>query len=342
MAYKVMIDPGHGGRDSGAVGFGRTEKSDVLRLGLRMSEILSANGVVVQMTRTTDIYETPTTKAKEGNVFGADLFVSVHRNSAANAAAHGFETLVYTNKNKAKTIADQANAKMEALGFRNRGTKIRKDLAVLNSTRMEAVLFEVGFISNVEDNRLFEAKFEWIAQALCNSVLAALGLKPSEAPAKPQKPTTPPKPPQTDQFIDVAYQVYANGQWLPVVHSMQDFAGIENVEIKGIRVWTVGEQKDVGNVRYRVHLKGRPKDEWLDWMVDRQKDKYGDDFAGNLRDEIDCIQMELINCPGRKIQYRTSRTSDDNYYAFVTNRENEGGFAGVYGRAADKLQCRVA
>ncbi len=436
MAYKVMIDPGHGGRDSGAVGFGRTEKADVLQLGLRMSEILSANGVIVQMTRTTDIYETPTTKAREGNAFGADLFVSVHRNSAASSAANGFETLVYANKNKAKVIADQANAregnafgadlfvsvhrnsaassaangfetlvyanknkakviadqanaKMQALGFRNRGTKIRKDLAVLNSTKMEAVLFEVGFISNELDNRLFNTRFEWIAQALCNSVLAALGMKPSETPSKPQKPTAPPKPQQTDRFIDVAYQVYANGRWLPVVHSMQDFAGIENVEIKGIRVWTVGKQKDVGNVRYRVHLKGRPKDEWLDWMVDRQKDKYGDDFAGirvwtvgkqkdvgnvryrvhlkgrpkdewldwmvdrqkdkygddfagNLEDEIDCIQMELINCPGRKIQYRTSRTSDDNYYAFVTNCENEGGHAGVYGRAADKLQCRVA
>lgn len=335
---RVMIDPGHGGKDSGAVGFGRTEKADVLRLSMRVGEILQANGVQVGFTRTTDIYETPYTKARKGNDFRADFFASIHRNSAASQAA-GFETLVFKNSGRAKAAADYANSHIQSLGYKNRGTKIRPDLIVLNSTWMEAVLFEVGFISNQGDNALFDKTFEAQAQALAGAVLTALGMSftVTPKPAEP-KPVAPPK--KEDQFIDVAYQVYTD-RWLPIVHSMNDFAGIENVPIKGIRIWTVGKQSEVGNVKYRVHLKGRPADQWLDWMIDKNPDKYGDTFAGNLKTEIDAIQAVLINCPGRKIQYRTSRTSDNNYYAFVTNTENEGGYAGVYGKPVDKLQCRI-
>ena len=340
MALKIMLDMGHGGRDSGAVSGSRYEKNDVLRMGLHMAKILSASGAEVQCTRISDIYETPYQKAEEGNAFHADVFVSMHRNSAADKTARGFETLTYNNTGKALEIANLANAKMASVGFRNRGAKQRPDLVVLNSTKMQAVLFETGFISNAEDNELFDKHFDRISRELCASVLEPYGMKVSGA-VSTTPPVSTPKPEET-RFIDVAYQVYADGRWLPVVHNMEDFAGIENAAVKGIRVWTVGRQEEVGNVKYRVHLKGRPADEWLDWMVDRQKDKYGDDFAGNLRDEIEAVQMVLINCPGRVIQYRTSRTSDNNYYAFVTNTQNEGGYAGVFGRTMDKLQVRVA
>ena len=77
----IMLDAGHGGRDPGAVYQGRQEKDDTLRLTLAIGEILQNNGIDVEYTRTTDIYESPLQKAQEANAAGVDFFVSIHRNS---------------------------------------------------------------------------------------------------------------------------------------------------------------------------------------------------------------------------------------------------------------------
>lgn len=78
----VVIDAGHGGSNPGAVYNGRQEKTDALALALEVGRILERNGVEVYYTRTTDVYESPTRKAEEGNAVGADYFVSIHRNSS--------------------------------------------------------------------------------------------------------------------------------------------------------------------------------------------------------------------------------------------------------------------
>lgn len=187
MAKKVCLDAGHGGKDSGAVGYGRKEKDDVLKMVLSVGKILAKAGISVYYTRTTDIYESPTAKAMEANRYGVDFFASFHRN-AANGSATGFETLVYANSGAAKICADKANAAMAALGFKNRGTKIRRDLAVLNTTRMQAVLFEIGFIDNQGDNNLFDKKFDQIAQGLASAVAAAVGVTISGGGSKPKEP----------------------------------------------------------------------------------------------------------------------------------------------------------
>lgn len=172
---KICIDAGHGWKDPGATGFGRNEKDDVLKMAIRVGNILTQNGHVIYYTRTTDIFENVNQKAREANNFGADFFASFHRNSFTQESSNGFETCVYSNEGKAKVCADSANAIMAALGFRNRGTKIRTDLVVLNSTKMPAVLFEIGFITNSGDNMLFDSKFEQIAQALASAIAKAVG-----------------------------------------------------------------------------------------------------------------------------------------------------------------------
>ena len=68
----VILDAGHGGSDFGAVYQGRREKDDNLALTLAVGDILAAAGIDVLYTRTTDIYETPTAKAQEGNVVVID------------------------------------------------------------------------------------------------------------------------------------------------------------------------------------------------------------------------------------------------------------------------------
>ena len=96
MAVKIIIDAGHGGYDSGAVYNGRLEKDDNLRLALAVGEILKNDGYDVVYTRTEDVYDSPTQKARIGNESGADFFVSIHRNSSPTPnSLNGVQTLVY-------------------------------------------------------------------------------------------------------------------------------------------------------------------------------------------------------------------------------------------------------
>ena len=77
MPYSIMLDAGHGGRDPGAVYNGRQEKDDTLKLTLAIGQILQNNGLDVEYTRTTDVYESPYEKAMEANKAGVNFFVSI-------------------------------------------------------------------------------------------------------------------------------------------------------------------------------------------------------------------------------------------------------------------------
>lgn len=174
----ICLDAGHGGSDSGATYKGRLEKDDNLNLALAVGKKLAEDYVVtVKYTRKTDIYEKPSKKAQDSNNYDADLFVSIHRNSASDITANGYETLVYSNVGIKKELADKLNARMENIGFKNRGTKVRTDLTVLKKTDAPSVLLEVGFISNSADNKLFDSKFDEIVEAIVLSIAEVMELK---------------------------------------------------------------------------------------------------------------------------------------------------------------------
>lgn len=171
----VAIDAGHGGANPGAVYNGRQEKDDVLALALAVGRILEQNGVEVYYTRTTDIYESPTQKAEEGNAVGADYFVSIHRNASPYPNQYtGIETLVYNRYGEAARLASNINVRLEQLGFENQGVNEVQDLVVLNRTEMPAVLVEVGFINTDADNRLFDERFQDVAWAIAEGILATV------------------------------------------------------------------------------------------------------------------------------------------------------------------------
>ncbi|OLR58298.1 hypothetical protein BHF70_00850 [Anaerostipes sp. 494a] len=182
----VVLDAGHGGKDSGAVGYGRKEKDDVLKLVLAVGKKLD-DYVDVEYTRKTDIYESVSKKASDANAYKADLFVSFHRNSADDKNANGYESLVYLNSGKAKQFAELMNRDMEKLEFKNRGTKVRKDLCVLRKTTMTAALCEFGFISNEHDNSLFTKYFDDIVKLTVNNILEVLGVSTKKSTVKKKK-----------------------------------------------------------------------------------------------------------------------------------------------------------
>ena len=80
--YTIFLDAGHGGSDPGAVYNGRQDMDDPLALALAVGEILKSYGFNVIYSRTEDIYESPYQKAAKGNASGADIFISIHRNSS--------------------------------------------------------------------------------------------------------------------------------------------------------------------------------------------------------------------------------------------------------------------
>lgn len=172
----VILDAGHGGYDNGAQFNGRKEKDDNLRLALAVGEILSQNGIPVSYTRQSDIYQSPSEKARIANESGADYFVSFHRNSSPNANQyHGVETLVFDNSGIKAEMAQNVNAQLENIGFRNIGVRERPNLTVLKRTRIPAILIEAGFINSDRDNALFDSSFQDSAQAIADGIMETIG-----------------------------------------------------------------------------------------------------------------------------------------------------------------------
>ena len=171
MAYKIILDSGHGGSDPGAVYNGRREKDDTLKIALAVGKLLAADGYDVAYTRTTDVYQTPYEKAQIANKAGADLFISIHRNSSAVPNRYaGVESLVYDMSGMKVDLAENIDSQLAALGFRDIGVSARPNLVVLRRTKMPAVLVEVGFLNTESDNRLLDSKFSQVARAIADGI----------------------------------------------------------------------------------------------------------------------------------------------------------------------------
>ena len=168
----IVIDAGHGGHDGGAAANGIKEKDVALKASLKTREKLELLGYKVIMTRTTDVYPSLSNRYQIANNNKADAFLSVHFNSATPAAT-GIETLYSTKNSKNKAFANTIqNELIYTTGARDRGPKLRNDLAVLNGTKGVSALAELGFITNPKDAH--EMKFgdyiEKCATALTNGL----------------------------------------------------------------------------------------------------------------------------------------------------------------------------
>lgn len=159
--YKVFVDAGHGGSDSGALGFGKNEDDLNLEVAKRVEEKLKAKNIEVKMSRNDDTFISLSGRANMANDYGADAYVSVHQNSADSTTATGIETYYHTNKEMYKPLASdiQTNA-IKNTGARDREVKAA-NLAVLRESNMPSALFECGFISTKSDyNNLINPTYQ--------------------------------------------------------------------------------------------------------------------------------------------------------------------------------------
>lgn len=162
MSKKIFIDPGHGGQDPGAIGAKSKEAENVLKVALALEKKLIAQGYEVRISRRTDTYLSLTQRAQLANAWGADIFLSLHDNSAVNKSATGFETYIFNGSVSSNTVRLQQflhQAIVSKLGLRDRGMK-RANFAVIRLTNMPAVLIEYGFISNPDDEKIIAIEIE--------------------------------------------------------------------------------------------------------------------------------------------------------------------------------------
>lgn len=160
----IVLDPGHGGSDPGAIGPRRTyEKTLNLSLGMQVKAILERSGAQVVMTRQADIdLSTPEASDRDelrartmvANNRKADLFISIHHNASANSDLSGTTTYYYR-----KTLFDVVlaqclqDAMVRGGGLDNIGVRTANFFVVKN-TWMPAALLEVGFISNPQEEQI--------------------------------------------------------------------------------------------------------------------------------------------------------------------------------------------
>lgn len=143
----IVVDAGHGGNDTGAVGpTGLEEASTVLLISQYLAGYLLNLDIEVILTRERDTFVTLGDRCAIANDAKANYFVSVHLNSNSSAAV-GIETLYKSEAGKDLAVPVQS-ALIEATGDVDRGLKHRSDLYVLNATAMPAILVEGGFISH--------------------------------------------------------------------------------------------------------------------------------------------------------------------------------------------------
>ena len=170
---KVFINPGHApGIDSGAINtkYGVTEADIAGKIGRLVSRYLIELGCEVRVLQSDNLCgESPAypNVCSEANVWGADIFISIHCNASLGGLGRGTECFTYSRVGSGRELAGNIQRRLvEALGTLDRGCKVRKDLAVLQCTTMPATLVEVGFIDNDDDFEILMHRQNEIAYAI--------------------------------------------------------------------------------------------------------------------------------------------------------------------------------
>ena len=176
---RIVLDPGHGGQDSGAVGSGIRESDVVLSIAHKVRAIL-ANSFEVFMTRDDDTFVSLSYRSNYANQLGdVDAFVSIHCNSATSTSARGWE--IFTSKGNtgdadklAASIGKQYAARFQELPAR--GLK-QANFSVLQRTTMSAVLVECCFLSNAEEAHWISSDKvqQQHAEAIADGIIDHLG-----------------------------------------------------------------------------------------------------------------------------------------------------------------------
>lgn len=183
----IVIDPGHGGRDTGAVRGDIVEKDITLSISQKLAKELSQAGAAVILTRNSDTdmsqdgenltkREDLTARVKKANENNADLYISIHTNAETNPRWFGAQTFYYPKSEASKALAESIQAELISILGNTTRKALPGDYFVMENTEMPAVIVEVGFISNYREGRLLldEEYQSKVAFAIFSGIVKAL------------------------------------------------------------------------------------------------------------------------------------------------------------------------
>lgn len=188
---KVFIGVGHGGSDPGAVGY-LVEKETNLKMAQACGSFLVAHGVEVLLSRTRDENDPLTEEIKECNAFNPDLAVDVHNNAGGG---DGFECYYHFKGGTSKTLAENIEAEVKAIGQNSRGCKTRLNSSgtdyygFIRETKAPAVICEGVFVDNQADAAQADTdeKCRVFGEAYARGILKTLGITISAEPKKTEQ-----------------------------------------------------------------------------------------------------------------------------------------------------------
>lgn len=150
---KIMVDPGHGGKDNGTTGAkGTLEKHLTLKTGQLLYNKLKARGANVTLTRSNDQYHSLGTRVSMSHYQNVDAFISIHYDSVNNQSVRGITSYFYhTNQRELASTVHQSI--INQTGMNDRGFRFG-DYHVIRENRQKAILLELGYLSNPTEELL--------------------------------------------------------------------------------------------------------------------------------------------------------------------------------------------
>ncbi len=175
----VIVDPGHGGKDSGAVGIGGLQEKDIiLPISQKLGRILQQNGVQVVLTRDSDYFVSLQGRVDLADRANADVFVSIHANSAGSERpdVSGLEVYYYDSGLNLARIVQKSI--LQSVNIRDRGVR-RARFYVLRKSSMPSILVETGYMTGREDiAKLRNPQYQnQMAEAIARGILQYLRQK---------------------------------------------------------------------------------------------------------------------------------------------------------------------
>lgn len=179
----IVIDPGHGGEDTGAISQNNVNEKDiVLDISLKLGEKLEENNFKVYFTRKSDkalgntVRSDIINRAKFINARNADIFLSIHLNGSDIESAKGVESYSRFLDEKSYLLAESIQDELSSIEYtKDRGIKEtnEKSLGILRYTNITGVLLELGFITNSEDEKylISEEGQDIIVYCILNGIL---------------------------------------------------------------------------------------------------------------------------------------------------------------------------
>jgi len=164
---KIVLNPGHGGKDPGAISSnGKQEKDVNLSVALKVSNILNKLGAEVTMTRRSDVYISRLDRAAVADKINSDIMFSIHHNSLNNSNYYGMSTYYDTKNNengiKSRQLAESIYDSVVGINSIYRDGIYDRNFEVLRSTNIPSALIEIGFMSNDwEVNNIHNQSFQY-------------------------------------------------------------------------------------------------------------------------------------------------------------------------------------